>query len=65
MPDNRQLLRVDWLGGVNLSGGGTWQRSGGLERVYSLALFLWHIGPPVVVTAVHVKLRFWRYLSQV
>jgi hypothetical protein len=38
-------------------GGGAW-RPGGLERVDPLALFLRHIGPPVIVTAEHVKLHF-------
>jgi hypothetical protein len=32
-------------------------RPSGFERVDSFALLLWHIGPPVIVTAEHVKLH--------
>jgi hypothetical protein len=32
-------------------------RSSGFERVDPFALLLWHIGPPVIVTAEHVRLH--------
>jgi hypothetical protein len=55
-PDREDLLDGaldEWRRG---HGGGAW-RLGALERVYPFALFLWHIGPPVIVTAEHVRLH--------
>ena len=61
LPTYRKKRLPGWLyhrEGVHGGGSG---RHGGLERVDPFALFLWHIGPPVIVTAEHVRLHMVGY----
>jgi hypothetical protein len=57
--DREELLDgvlYDWR-----SGCGGARPPGGVERVDAFALLLWHIGPPVIVTAEHVRLHIVGY----
>jgi hypothetical protein len=60
IPGREELLHGGACDRRSRSGDDIW-RPGGLERVYAFALFLRHIGPPVIVTAEHLNPTFLGY----